>query len=171
MSYFLTTKRLGFRTWTEEDLPLALALWTDPEVMRHMGGPGSAEAIAERLQVETQRQRTFGIQYWPIFERKTGVHAGCAGLRPYHDRDDVLEVGVHIARSFWSGRYGEEAARAVIAYGFEKVGARELVAGHGPENVHSKALIERLGFVYTHAEPWGKQNILHPFYKLERPLA
>jgi [ribosomal protein S5]-alanine N-acetyltransferase len=53
---------------------------------------------------------------------------------------------------------------------FRELEVRGLVAGHGPENVHSKALIERLGFVYTHVEPWGKLNILHPFYKLERPL-
>jgi [ribosomal protein S5]-alanine N-acetyltransferase len=120
MEYFLTTSRLGFRIWTAEDLPLAVALWTDPEVMRHMGGPSSAEAIAARLEVEMERQRTFGVQYRPIFGLETGAHAGCAGLRPYHDREDVLEVGVHLARSFWSGRYGEEAARAVIAYGFQR---------------------------------------------------
>lgn len=33
-SYFLRSERVGFRTWTAEDLPLALGLWGDPEVTR-----------------------------------------------------------------------------------------------------------------------------------------
>jgi hypothetical protein len=28
--YFLHTPRLGFRTWTDADLALAVALWGDP---------------------------------------------------------------------------------------------------------------------------------------------
>lgn len=168
MSYFLTTERLGFRHWTERDLPLAVSLWGDPEVMRHMAGPMTPEEARQRLALEMERQANFGIQYWPIFELATGRHAGCSGLRPFHDQHGVLEVGVHIARPFWSGRFGEEAARAVIAYAFRNADVDAVVAGHGPENSNSKALIERLGFVYTHHEPWGPVDLMHPIYRLER---
>lgn len=77
----------------------------------------------------------------------------------------MLEVGVHLARTFWSGRYGEEAARAVIDYAWEHTAASALVAEHGPDNVHSKALVERLGFRYTHHEPWGPHSTMHPYYR------
>lgn len=167
-TYFMQTGRLGFRHWTSEDLPLALALWTDPEVMGHMGGAMSEQAAADRLALEIGNQQQFGFQYWPMFLRETGAHAGCAGLRPFHEQPDVLEVGVHLARSLWSGRMGEEAARAVIAHAWEHTGSGALVAGHGPTNVHSKALIERLGFRYTHHETRGPQGTLHPYYRLER---
>ena len=162
----MTTERLGFRHWTEADLPLAVALWGNAEVMRYMGGPMPAEAARERLELELGRQQRFGFQYWPVFAIETGEHAGCAGLRPFHDSADVLEIGVHIARPFWSGRFGEEAARAVIAWAIENTDAAALVAGHFPENAHSKALIERLGFVWTHEEPWGPTQAMHPYYRL-----
>lgn len=165
----IVTDRLVFRAWRDEDLPLAIALWTDPAVMGHMGGPVTAAEAEQRMQVQQRNQQTLGFQYWPLFSRENGRHAGCSGLRPYHDRTDVVEIGVHLARAFWSGRYGEEAARAVIAWAWANTPYQALVAGHGPANEHSKALIGRLGFCYTHHEPWGPHGTQHPYYRLERP--
>ncbi|MGI4757134.1 MAG: GNAT family N-acetyltransferase [Janthinobacterium lividum] len=169
MTYFLQSQRLGFRHWNAEDLPLALALWTDPDVMGHMGGAMSVEAAADRLALEVDRQQTLGFQYWPMFSLQDGTFAGCSGLRPFHEQVDVLEIGVHLTRAFWSGRLGEEAARAVIDYAWQHTKAHALVAGHGPNNVHSNALVQRLGFQYTHYEPWGPHATMHPYYRLERP--
>ena len=166
MNYFLQSERLGFRHWRAEDRPLAQSLWCDPEVMRHMGGPYDAEGAQARLELEMRRQEQHGVQYWPMFLSKTGEHVGCAGLRPFHEQEGVLELGVHVARAFWSGRYGEEAARAVICYGFDSLGLRAVVAGHGPENLNSRLLLGRLGFSYTHDEPWGVLNVPHPYYRL-----
>ena len=165
---FPASARLTFRAWTEDDLPLARSLWTDPDVMGHMGGPMSEDGVCERLELEMTRQRELGVQYWPMFLRETGAFAGCAGLRPWHDEENVFEAGVHVARPFWSTRLGEAAALAVARFAFGELGVQALTAGHGPENVNSKALLERLGFTYTHKEPWGAQAILHPFYRLER---
>ena len=171
MSYFLRTERLGFRTWAEADVPLALALWTDGAVMGHMGGPMSAADAEARMRLQMANQNELGFQYWPMFALGSGEHAGCAGLRPFHDRTDVVEVGVHLAPPFWGGRYGEEAARAVIGWAWAHTRADAIVAGHGPHNEHSKALIGRLGFRYTHHEPWGPHGTMHPYYRLERPLS
>ena len=175
MSYFLTTARMGFRPWTPEDLPLAVGLWCDPAVMAHMGGAYTPEAAAARLDVEMARQREYGIQYWPAFLLRAdaeghaaGGHVGCAGLKPWHGRLDVLELGVHIGRGFWSGRFGEEAARAMVGHAFGRPGVTALMAGHGPENTNSQALIQRLGFVYAHEEVWGPLQQMSPFYRLER---
>ena len=168
MNYFLTSARLGFRHWAAEDEPLAAILWKSPEVMRHMGGPYDDDGVRSRLALEISRQQTYGFQYWPIFLLETGEFVGCSGLRPFHDQPGFAELGVHIAREFWSARLGEEAARAVIAHAFQTVGVNALVAGHGPHNENSKALLERLGFTYTHEAPWGEHNIMHPFYRLER---
>lgn len=159
--------RLFFRSWQHEDQDLAISLWTHPEVMRFLGGTDSPQAAIERLHLEMQRQEQIAVQYWPIFLRSNGAFAGCAGLRPFHDEQAVFELGVHLARPYWSERLGEEAARAVIDFAFGSLRARALTAGHNPENTHSKALILRLGFHFTHLEPWGPFQILHPIYRLE----
>ncbi len=86
MPFFLTTARLGFRLWEEDDLPLARALWSDPEVTRFLGGPFTAEWIVSRLLSEIALQREHGIQYWPMFLLEDGAHVGCCGLRLYEAR-------------------------------------------------------------------------------------
>jgi len=168
MSALPSSPRLEFCWWTEEDLPLASSLWRDPEVMRYLGGVMSVEQVEERLKLEMDRARSVGVQYWPLFERASGEFAGCAGLRPYHHEPGVFEVGVHIMRRFWSEGLGEEAVRAVIRFAFEELRVNGLTAGHNPENVHSKNLLGRLGFRFSHIEPWGPLQLGHLFYRLGR---
>jgi ribosomal-protein-alanine N-acetyltransferase len=135
--------------------------------MKYLGGVMSPVEVEERLKLEMERARLINVQYWPIFERSTGYFAGCAGLRPYHHEEKVFEVGVHIMRRFWSEGLGEEAARAVIRFAFDEMKAKGLSAGHNPENIHSKDLLRRLGFAFSHIEPWGPLQSGHLFYRLQ----
>lgn len=159
---------LEFRWWREQDLPLATALWCDPEVMAYLGGPRSPEEAKQRLHLEIQNAQRLGFQYWPIFERSSGEFAGCAGLKPYHDEPGVLEIGAHIMRRFWSYGFGEEAATAVVHFAFDELKVNGLAAGHHPANIHSKALLDKLGFKFSHPEIWGPLQMQHLFYRLLR---
>jgi RimJ/RimL family protein N-acetyltransferase len=165
--YFLATSRLGFRPWRDDDLPLAAALWGDPEVTRYIGGPLSPAAAAERLRAEMATEAVAGIQYWPIFQLRDAAHVGCCGLRPYRDR--VPELGVHIRPAFWRRGFALEAARAVIEHAFGALGAAALFGGHNPDNDASRALLEKLGFRYTHDELYPPTGLMHPSYILEAP--
>ena len=64
-----------------------------------------------------------------------------------------------------------EAARTAIAYAFETVGAKALSAGHHPENVNSKKVLEKLGFRYSHDEHFAALGMDIPYYLLEREHA
>jgi len=167
--YFLTSRRLGFRTWRPDDLELAVGLWDDPEVTRFIGGPPGRAAVAERLERELATQAAHGIQYWPIFLLADGAHVGCCGLRPYRPDERVHELGVHIRPSFWRQGLALEAARAAIAHAFAQLGARALFAGHNPDNAASRALLARLGFRYTHVELYPPTGLMHPSYLLAAP--
>ncbi|HXC47133.1 MAG TPA: GNAT family N-acetyltransferase [Candidatus Sulfotelmatobacter sp.] len=166
-SYFLQSPRLGFRQWSPTDLPLAQALWGDPEVTRFIGGPFSLEKIQERLNTEIALYSMHNVQYWPIFLLESHQHAGCAGLRPYRPENSIFELGVHLLRPYWGRGLAEEAARAVINFAFEHVGAKALFAGHHPANSASQRLILKLGFRRTHEEFYAPTNLNHPSYVLE----
>ncbi len=167
--YFLASSRLGFSRWTPEDLPLAIALWGDPEVARLIGGPFSPEQIGEKLCQEIAWQAAQNIQYWPIFLLATDQHVGCAGLRPYQAAGPVHELGFHLRRAFWGNGLAEEAARAVIRNAFSTLGASGLFAGHHPENAASQRILEKLGFRYTHQDLYPPTGLLHPCYSLAAP--
>jgi len=165
-AYFLTTARLGFGRWEAGDLPLALALWGDPGVTRLIGGPLSADAVDARLGSEIASMRAYGVQYWPIFLLAGGEHAGCAGLRPYRPEGRIYELGFHLRTGYSGQGLATEAARAVVTFAFETVGAGALFAGHHPENAPSRRVLEKLGFRLTHEEFYAPTGLQHPSYLL-----
>lgn len=112
MNYFLTSARLGFRSWREEDLVLALGLWGDPDVSALIGGPFTPDMVRHRLTKEIEQMRECVMQYWPFFLLENDRHLGCAGLRPYRAEPRVYEFGVHLRRAFW-GQGLEERHRLV----------------------------------------------------------
>jgi RimJ/RimL family protein N-acetyltransferase len=151
--------RLTFRTWTENDARLAEALWCHPEVTHFFGGAMTPQQARDRLAIERENENRLGMQYWPIFLRETGEFAGCAGLRQWPTDPALMEAGVHIMRSSWGLRLGEEALRAVLAHGFDALALPTIVAGHGIGHDNSQKLLERLGFTHTHNIKWGPQAI------------
>lgn len=171
MGYFLRSARLGFREWREADLVLAQGLWRDPEVMRHLGGPWTDEAIFRRFRAEMASQTDENAAYWPVFTVNStvadGEFAGCAGLRRWNGPGRWFELGVHLHRAFWKGGFGEEAARAVLGYAFGAFGVDGVVARHGNGNRASSMLIHRLGFERVEDTYWAVTDGWHPTYRME----
>jgi RimJ/RimL family protein N-acetyltransferase len=168
--WFLRSERLGFREWIPSDMVLARGLWGDPAVTALIDGRGplSDAAIHDRLMDEIDHADSHGVQYWPIFELATGAHVGCCGLHPRIAEAGMYELGFHLRSDRWDRGYASEAARAVIAYAFEQLESRELFAGHNPRNDASRRVLAKLGFTYTHDEPFAATGLRHPSYVLRR---
>jgi RimJ/RimL family protein N-acetyltransferase len=166
--YFLRTERLGFRHWSIDDVELAMALWGDARVMRHVGGPFARDLVIERLEHEIATMNSRGVQYWPTFRLADGAHVGCAGLKASRAGDDVLELGFYLRPEHWGVGYASESARAVIDYAFGALGVHAVFAGHHPENEGSRRVLERMGFRYSHHELYPPTGVEHPGYLLKR---
>ena len=167
--YFLTTARLGFRSWSSDDLPAALALWGNSETTRLIGGPFSPAEIEQKLSREIASLRDHKVQYWPMFLVRTGEHVGCGGLRPYKLEDRIYELGFHLLPAYWGQGLAVEAGRGVIAYAFDSLGAKALFAGHHPANEASRKVILKLGFTFARNELYKPTGLIHPSYLLARP--
>jgi [ribosomal protein S5]-alanine N-acetyltransferase len=168
MKYFMSTERLGFRVWREEDFGLALGLWGDAEVTKLIDARGklSDEQVRERLNKEIVNTKEYGVQYWPIFLLETGEHVGCCGLRPYDLPKLIYALGFHLRPAHWRRGYALEAARAVVTYAFGALGAKALFAGHNPKNEPSRNILLKLGFHHTHDEFYELMGQYHPSYIL-----
>jgi ribosomal-protein-alanine N-acetyltransferase len=169
-SYFLRTERLGFAAWTGDDMTLAERLWDDPEVTRYIvsGGRMDPAGARERLEIEMECHRAHGIQYWPVFFLETSEFIGCCGLHPHGANPKVFEMGVHLTKEHWHSGNATEACSAVIEYAFHVLQADWLFAGHNPQNLASKRLLERLGFHYLKDEYYPPTGLIHPSYRLDR---
>lgn len=168
-SYFLQSSRLGFRTWSMEDVPLAVKLWGNAEVTRTFGGPFSETQILERLAREIANQLAYKLQYWPVFYLQDQEFAGCCGLRPYKIGIQIFELGFHFLPEHWGKGLATEAAQAVINYAFATLALKGLFAGHHPANAASSSVLKKLGFRYTHDEVYPPTGELHPSYFLAPP--
>lgn len=167
--YFLKTARLGFRHWTKDDLPLALAIWGDPAVTRFVGGSFSPEQVAQRFDREIACQKNHNFQYWPIFLLTTDEHVGCAGMRAYKLEENIPSMGYYLRPKFWGQGFATEAGRAVISYAFGTLGASALFAGHHPENAASGKVLAKLRFTFTHKQLYPPTGLDHDCYLLKRP--
>ena len=167
----LTSRRLFFRFWTVEDIGLARSLWGDADVLRHIDVREtlSQKECMERLSEEQALDENFGVQYWPIFLREDSAFVGCCGLRPRDaDEGPAFELGAHLLSAYWAQGLAAEALSAVIQHAFGFLGARQLFAGHHPENARSRTLLKELGFRHTHDEPYGPTGLMHPSYQLDQ---
>lgn len=162
-----SSERLTFRAWSSDDLELALSLWGDPEVMRFIGKGGlSREQVLARLQSEIACQEKNGMQYWPLFMTEGGAFVGCCGIKPWvHTKHGGCELGFHIVRSAWGRGFALEAARTVVALAKES-GISHLMAGHHPENVNSKKVLQKLGFEAVESAFYPPTGLMHPCYRL-----
>ncbi len=56
-----------------------------------------------------------------------------------------MEIGWRLARSAWGHGYATEAARAVLAFGFDTLELPEILAVTTATNLRSQAVMTRLG--------------------------
>ena len=176
-SFPSSTERLRFRTWQDGDLPLAVALWGDPDVTRLIDRREqlSEDDVRERVAREMEQQRARGHQYWPVFLRERAdddldSFVGVAGLQPSPplpaEERPLLELGFHLRKAFWGRGLAREAATAVIDHVFGVLDHGELLAGHHPDNKASRAVLEKLGFVFSHEAVFPPTQLQHPWYRL-----
>lgn len=173
--YFLTTPRLGFSRWREDDLDLACSLWGEPAVTRYISSSGfSDDQVRARLRFELDHNRDYGVQYWPVFLRESGDFIGCCGLRAFDSEpgdleQGIYELGFHLKPEYWGRGYGGEAARAVIDYAFDHLHLKELFAGHHPDNANSGKLLRKLDFTPAGTHYYPPTGLEHPAYVLKNP--
>ncbi len=168
--FFLTTERLGFSVWNENDIFYALELWGNPEVTKFIvaGGTMLKEDVQQRLKKEIETFNNVNIQYWPIYFKETHENVGCCGVRPYDCEKNILEMGVHIKEQHWGIGIAQEACSKVIEYCFNTLKVKALFAGHNPKNISSAGLLKKLGFTYTHDEFYPPTGLYHPSYLLTK---
>lgn len=169
-TYFMHTDRLGFSTWTPEDLGLATLLWGDGQVTRFLCAAGvfTQDEIAQRLRTEVENGARYGVQYWPVFCLDTAELAGCCGLRPIDAEKGMFEFGIHLRPAFWGRGLATEAAGAVLTHALDLPGICEIVAGHHPQNEASMRMLQRIGFHYLYDSYYEPTGLMHPAYRYDQ---
>lgn len=170
----IESERLILRGHRPSDYEQSIAIWSDPEVVRYIGGkPFSKEEVWARLLRYVGHWAWMGYGYWVIEEKATGQFVGEAGFANYK-RDmqpsitGLPELGWVLARNFHGRGHATETARAALAWGVQNLKARPIVCIIAPENVRSIHVAEKCGFQLRHQGVYrGEPTLLFEYKHTE----
>ena len=147
---FLETARLVFRSHEPSDEAAFVAMHTDEEVRRYVGGqawPLAKARIRFREQHLGRPTTAFGL--WATILKETGAYIGMCGLT---GSETGAGLGYYIARPYWGQRFASEAARAFVDFGFETLRLPEIQADFEHGNNRSERILDSLGFGFVREE-------------------
>ena len=138
----LTTSRCLIMPPTIDDAPLVMALMTDPEVRRYLGGPASRE----RAEARAQKLANAGNPHaWVVHLRgQSSGGVGLISLTSHHDGIDS-EISYEFQTPVWGVGIASETVGTVLAHALEHLDYNRLIAETQAANGPSRRLLERLG--------------------------
>lgn len=146
----LRTERLLLRRWRFEDREPFSAINSDPMVMELLPSRFSREqsdSLAKRVE-DHFAQHGFGP--WAVAVIGGPDFIGYVGLSTVSFEvhfAPAVEIEWRLAAAQWGNGYATEAARAALDYASECLGLSEVVSFTVPQNVRSRAVMERIGMV------------------------
>jgi len=143
----LETERLRLRPFTLDDAPTVQQLAGDPAIadttlnIPHPYLDGMAEnwinthadALASRKSIT-----------YAITSRQDGALLGAIGLT-INRQDRRAEMGYWMGKPFWDRGYTTEAARALLAFGFNELDLNRIHASYLVRNPASGRVMEKMG--------------------------
>lgn len=143
----LETERLSLRWLTEDDAPLMLAVWNDPDFIRHVADRGirdTPQALQALRDGAMAQYREHGLGPYRLTLKSSHADIGICGLFQRDHLEDP-DIGYSLLPDFRGAGYAFEAARAVQEHARQHMGLARLTAIVSPDNLRSVQLLEKLG--------------------------
>jgi RimJ/RimL family protein N-acetyltransferase len=165
--FWLTTERLGLRRFTADDADWLVALYSDPDVTRHLGGTKDRARTEEMLngRILQYYEEHPGLGIWMTVDRASGERVGFHLLN-HVQGESLIQVGFTLAKTAWGRGLGTEMASAVLRYGFVRLSLPRIVGIANLGNRASQRVLLKIG-LHRH----GERAFAHPAYASEGPMA
>jgi RimJ/RimL family protein N-acetyltransferase len=159
----LETERLLLREFDQGDAPAFYVLGSNPAIIRYTGDPdGGLKTIEQAREVLRSRPmadyQKYGFGRWACVRKLSGEVIGFAGLKYLDDLNEV-DIGVRLLPVYWGVGLATEACRAVIDYGFTRLGLEQIIGLVDPENTASVRVLEKLGLTFVGVLEYQGQSV------------
>ena len=157
----LQTERFLLRAPTLDDVDAMFRIMSDVRVTHYFGtlpmvAPIEAEQRVERIHTAFKEQS--GVR-WVIADRASGQLIGSSGFWRLIKPHFRAEVGYELAPEWWGRGVMTEALRAMLGFGFTRMGLHSVEAQIHPDNSASRRVLEKVGFVQ---EGYLRENFYDP---------
>ncbi len=169
MAVILETPRLILRHQILSDLDDLWALYQDPNITKFIpDAPRSRDEAREELEWHMHgHPRNPQLGLWATIHKSTGKFIGRCGLLSWAiDGQDEVEVAYTIAEAYQGQSLGNEAAQAILDYGFGTLNLKRLICLIDAENIPSQKVARKIGMKF---EKEGRDE-MGPFqiYSIEK---
>src|SRR5215469_12798628 len=151
MSFHPTTQRLILRAPTMTDMPVFVRLLNDYEVVKNLQVveyPYTDDLFRAYLEL-TDKERRAGTDYTMAVTRAMdGAFLGIVSVH-CHPTEPTVSLGYWYGRPHWGQGYATEAARPMLRFAFEDLGAEAVTSGFFVDNPASGRVLQKLGFSAT----------------------
>jgi ribosomal-protein-alanine N-acetyltransferase len=146
----LETDRLILRRMTPSDAEAVFAYASDPEVTRYVVWDTHRSIQDSRafLELAVQKYKSGGEPDWGIVYKGDHHFVGTCGFVGWDVDHARAEIGYVLSRKYWGRGLMPEALRAMIAFGFERMGLNRIEARCIAENTTSARVMEKVGMTY-----------------------
>ena len=143
----IETQRILLRAYGEHDIDDVVAYASDEAFSRYLPAvpfPYAREDAVAFLATTAQLDASVHASWAIEFE---GHVIGGISLRIEHDSNRA-SLGYGIGQPWWGRGITTEAARAVVAYGFETLGLERIFATADARNIASQRVMQHLGMTH-----------------------
>ncbi|MFT5647536.1 MAG: ribosomal-protein-alanine N-acetyltransferase [Aureispira sp.] len=153
MEKIIETERLILREVNDLDQEGLFDLDSKPEVHQYIGTKplihiDQALDVVRRLQSQYKKN---GIGRWAVIDKLSQEFLGWSGLKlwdePLNNQYPIYELGYRFIPKYWGKGYATESAKAWVDYAFELLNVNTLYAITDPENINSKRVLQKVGFI------------------------
>jgi RimJ/RimL family protein N-acetyltransferase len=145
----LRTERLLLREIEADDWPAVLAYQSDPRYLRYYAWTGrdepSVRAFVAGLAALKHEQPRRKFQLAVTLPEEAGRLIGNCGLRVDDAGSGQGNIGYELDPRYWGRGFATEAARAMVALGFEQLGLHRIWSWCVADNTASWRVMEKLG--------------------------
>lgn len=157
---------LVLRAHRADDHAACLMLWSDPEVVRFIGGvPSTAEDVWARILRYAGHWALMGYGYW-VIETRTGAFVGEVGFADFRRETNpsmggAPELGYALLPAFQGRGLATRAAGAALAWVRQACDPARTVCLINPEHRSSIRVAEKLGYANpTRLTYRGREQVL-----------
>lgn len=173
--YIFSSERLGFRNWTEADIPQLCLINADPKVMEFFPAlptTEETEAFVERMQKQFTEK---GFCYYAVDRLDNHEFIGFIGISEKDFEEDFtpcVDIGWRLSKKEWGKGYATEGAKQCLGYAFKTLKIRDIYSLCPVVNTKSELVMQKIGMkkikIFDHPALMGN-DVLNPcvLYKIE----
>jgi RimJ/RimL family protein N-acetyltransferase len=144
---YLSTSRIDLLPMTEKDVDLYFKLFSNPQVMAHLGGTVERVNIEGRHRKAMDHWKQHGFGTGVICLRETGEKIGIASLFWTEvEGEKVLERGVAILPAHQGKGIWKEVSVALVDFARTNIEAPAITAFPSVSNERSNSILAKTGF-------------------------